>query len=211
MALLHDVLRQEPKAAAVSVLQLLALADVQKHPGGKFGALCKPINASPCRSGPFGASASHGFTASESPLYMDLAGCAFFSLSHGGYEPAQVRPLSEVCLAIWHESACQEFAYAPVAVSKPAPEGTCPCLPSDTMVHAYVKATSLVLSCADRALAAKHAQPPHSPTAGIALRMRDAAAAQALVQVRRNMGVQPMLPGSITNCSCYNDMTVCQI
>lgn len=67
-------------------------------------------------SGPFGASASHGFTASESPLYMDLAGRAFFSLSH------------------------------------------------------------------DRALAAKHAQPPHSPTAGIALRMRDAAAAQALVQ-----------------------------
>ena len=82
--LLHDVLKQGPKAAAVSVLQLLTKA--QKHPGGDTGALCQPKNASTCRQGPFGASMSHGITASESPLYMDLAGRAFFSLSHGGYE-----------------------------------------------------------------------------------------------------------------------------
>ena len=69
---------------------------------------------------------------------------------------------------------------------------------SDWTVNACGKQTSLALSCADRALAAKHAQPPHSPTAGIALRMRDAAAAQAMVQVRRNIGMLPA--GSTISC-----------
>ena len=55
---------------------------------------------------------SHGVTASELPLYMDLAGRAFFSLSHGGFSAG-----------ICQESACHEFACAPVAASKPALEG----------------------------------------------------------------------------------------
>ena len=109
-ALSHDVLRQGPKAIAVSVLQLLALANAQEHLGGDTGARCQPNYTSTCRLGPFGASVSHGVTASESPLYMDLAGRAFFSLSHGVYKPAQLRHLSGVCLSIWHGSACQDSA-----------------------------------------------------------------------------------------------------
>ena len=71
-------------------------------------------SASTCRLGPFGASMSHGVTASESPLYMDLAGRAFFSLSHGGHEPAQVRHLSGVCLSIWHEYASLHNLHVPL-------------------------------------------------------------------------------------------------